>query len=216
MCKATSVVKWFNDNGLNLENSLSGNIKLNKLLVFAQLLNIVSSGEKLFDEDIYAFKQGLVVEEIRLQYKNYRTFTKSLTKTTYNFDKSEVDILDKTMKIFSHLDSNILSDLTHQFKFWKDNYEHSRYNNYHYKEDSIIKFESILKEYKNDIAKIKTLLDVEIDEGLIPIQLENSTFYYDPSETKIKEDIISELKKYPADEESYSFYFDETQGLVVY
>lgn len=185
-------------------------------MVFAQLLNIVSSGEKLFDEDIYAFKQGLVVEDIRLQYRNYRTFTKSLSKATYKFNKLETDILSKTMKIFSHLDSDVLSDLTHQFDFWKDSYENSIYNNYHYKEDSIINIETLFKEYRSDIDKIKTLLDVEIDEELVPIQLENTTFYYDPNETIIKEDVIKELREYPADEDVYSFYFDEAQGLIVY
>lgn len=216
MCKAENVVKWFADNGVKLDNSLSGNIKINKLLVFSQLMNLVENDKKLFDEDIYAFKNGLVVEDIRLKYKNYRTFTKELENAEYNFKESELYILQKVNKIFSHLSSKILSDLTHQFKFWKDYYEFSIKDNYYYKEESKIKIEDVLKTYKNDIDKIRTLLAVNEDEEFIPIQIQDTTFYYDPLETKIEENVVTALKDYPATEKIYSFYFDESQGLIVY
>ncbi len=216
MCKAENVVKWFADNGVKLDNSLSGNIKINKLLVFSQLMNLVENDKKLFDEDIYAFKNGLVVEDIRLKYKNYRTFTKELENAEYNFKESELYILQKVNKIFSHLSSKILSDLTHQFKFWKDYYEFSIKDNYYYKEESKIRIEDVLKTYKNDIDKIRTLLAVNEDEEFIPIQIQDTTFYYDPLETKIEENVVTALKDYPATEKIYSFYFDESQGLIVY
>ena len=216
MCKAENVVKWFADNGVKLDNSLSGNIKINKLLVFSQLMNLVENDKKLFDEDIYAFKNGLVVEDIRLKYKNYRTFTKELENAEYNFKESELYILQKVNKIFSHLSSKILSDLTHQFKFWKDYYEFSIKDNYYYKEESKIRIEDVLKTYKNDTDKIRTLLAVNEDEEFIPIQIQDTTFYYDPLETKIEENVVTALKDYPATEKIYSFYFDESQGLIVY
>ena len=216
MCKAENVVKWFADNGVKLDNSLSGNIKINKLLVFSQLMNLVENDKKLFDEDIYAFKNGLVVEDIRLKYKNYRTFTKELENAEYNFKESELYILQKVNKIFSHLSSKILSDLTHQFKFWKDYYEFSIKDNYYYKEESKIRIEDVLKTYKNDIDKNRTLLAVNEDEEFIPIQIQDTTFYYDPLETKIEENVVTALKDYPATEKIYSFYFDESQGLIVY
>ena len=66
MCKAENVVKWFADNGVKLDNSLSGNIKINKLLVFSQLMNLVEN-----DKTAFIQKNGKPIAVV-LSYERYQ------------------------------------------------------------------------------------------------------------------------------------------------
>jgi hypothetical protein len=47
------------------------------------------------------------------------------------------------------------------------------------------------------------------------IEVNGVKFYYNPKELNI-DNYIEILRKFPADEEAYSVYIDETQGLVIY
>ena len=62
--------KYFIKNGADsLPNTYDGNMKLQKLLVFADMINVAEYGELLFDDEVLAFKNGCVVEKVRLRYK---------------------------------------------------------------------------------------------------------------------------------------------------
>lgn len=54
---------------------------------------------------------------------------------------------------------------------------------------------------------------LEIDEKMIEVN--GVKFYYNPKELNI-DSYMEELRKFPADEEVYSVYIDETQGLIIY
>jgi len=70
--KAIDVALWFINQGLdNPSNTYDGNMKLQKLLYFAQLIYLAKYGDLLFEEPIYAYKNGAVVEKVRLTYKNH-------------------------------------------------------------------------------------------------------------------------------------------------
>ena len=63
--------KFFIKNGADSKpNTYEGNMKLQKLLILADLANVAENGEPLFQEQVLAFKNGCVVEKIRLKYKN--------------------------------------------------------------------------------------------------------------------------------------------------
>ena len=63
--------KFFIKNGADSRpNTYDGNMKLQKLLVLADLANIAEYGEPLFGDQVLAFKNGCVVEKVRLRYKN--------------------------------------------------------------------------------------------------------------------------------------------------
>ena len=51
MCKAIEVASWFINNEYTPSNTKSGNLKLNKLLYFAQLISLVKRGKPLFKEE---------------------------------------------------------------------------------------------------------------------------------------------------------------------
>ena len=123
MCKAKSVVKWFVENGIPLNNSFDGNLVVNKMLVFSQLISIAKDGKKLFEEDLYAFKHGIVVEDIRKEYKyRFNDFIVTMQNEECEFNKDEYETLEIAIKVFGKLDAYTLSELTHQFKFWKEKY----------------------------------------------------------------------------------------------
>lgn len=219
MCKGKNVVKWFVDNGMPLNKSFDGNLIVNKMLVFAQLISIAKDNKRLFEEEMYAFKHGIVIEDIRQEYKyKFNEFVKSVEHQEYCFDKEQLKTLELTKSIFGNLDSKTLSELTHQFKFWKEKYEYSYKGRYHHKELSIIDIEDLNDKYVEDIEKIKLLIYMEenSDKNEEFIIIDGVNFYYDPSEVKLDEVLMKQLKEFPAVESAYSFYIDKSQGLVIY
>ena len=68
MCKAIEVASWFINNDYIPSNTKSGNLKLNKLLYFAQLISLVKRQKPLFKDELYAFENGVVVEDVRKEY----------------------------------------------------------------------------------------------------------------------------------------------------
>lgn len=218
MCKAKSVVKWFVDNGMPLNSSFDGNLIVNKLLVFAQLISIAKDNRRLFEEELYAFKHGVVVEDIRLEYRyKFNDFVKSIKNSNYTFDEDQYKTLELTKRIFGDLDSCTLSDLTHQFKFWKEKYSCSCKDNYYYKELSKIDIENLYDMYSEDIEKIKLLIAMEEnDDDEECIVINGVNFYYNSDEIELDRKILNDLKEFPAEESAYSFYIDESQGLVIY
>ena len=63
--------KYFIKKGADsLPNTYDGNMKLQKLLTFADLISIAKYGKPLFNDPVLAFKNGCVVEKVRQRYKN--------------------------------------------------------------------------------------------------------------------------------------------------
>lgn len=219
MCKGKSVVKWFVDNGMPLNNSFDGNLVVNKMLVFAQLISIAKDNKTLFEENMYAFKHGIVVEDIRKEHRyKFSEFVKSVKCQEYYFDEKQLHTLKLTKKIFGDLDSFTLSDLTHQFKFWQEKYNYSYKDSRHHKELSIIDIEDLKDKYAEDIEKIKLLISIEESNDNTEefVVVNGVNFYYNPSEIELDIALLNQLKEFPAEESAYSFYIDESQGLVIY
>ena len=75
-------------------------MKLHKLLYFAQRESIIQTGKPLFVEEFEAWKYGPVLREIRNHYKNN-------------------DIMDKVFSEYSHIFSWSLSMISHGEESWK-------------------------------------------------------------------------------------------------
>ena len=64
------VTKWFLENNLDTpRDTFKGNMKLQKLLFFAQLISLAKNNKLLFDDEFCAFENGMVMEKIRIAYK---------------------------------------------------------------------------------------------------------------------------------------------------
>ena len=113
--------KFFIKNGADSSpNTYDGNMKLQKLLVFADLANIAEYGEPLFGDQVLAFKNGCVVEKVRLRYKNdYVAFYNDSKSYQPDFSEREYEILRLILDIFGNATAKELSEINHTFSFWK-------------------------------------------------------------------------------------------------
>jgi len=121
MVDVLDCAKYFMKNATGLNNSFDGSMKLQKLLVFSNLVNMALNNKPLFKDRLYAFKNGCVVDSVRLKYKNdYLGLKKESESFKPNFSECELEALDITLNIFDKLSAKELSDLNHEFDFWKD------------------------------------------------------------------------------------------------
>ncbi|MFW6016847.1 MAG: Panacea domain-containing protein [bacterium] len=211
------IAKWFIKKGLDQpRNTIDGNMKLQKLLYFSQLISLAIYNKPLFNDPIYAFKNGSVVEKVRLKYKNdHREFIKEAEKDTFEFNDKEQKVIDLATGIFGGAGARELSKLNHTHYSWKKAYENSIFNGVPLKNNSTISLDDIRK---YDLEKIKEIIEAyKIDEkqSLKCEVINGIEFYYDPSEINLTEELIEELETYDK-EESYTIYKDPSLGMVVY
>lgn len=97
-------------------NSRIDEMKLHKLLYFAQRESFVQNGEPLFDAVFYGWKFGPILKEIRNAYRDY-TFYKIVPSDVVERISS---IMDKVFEEYAAKDSWSLSRLTHGELAWKN------------------------------------------------------------------------------------------------
>lgn len=211
------VAKWFINQGLDQpRNTIDGNMKLQELLYFSQLINLTLYNKPLFKDPIYAFKNGSVVEEVRLKYRDeHKKFIEEANAETFNFNENELNTLNLVADIFGEASARELSKLNHTHYSWKKAYENSLFNGIPIKTNSIISLDDVI-EY--DLDKIKEILEAyEIDKkNDLKCEIINGIkFYYDPKEITLTEDLIEKLESYD-EEEAYTIYNDPSLGMVVF
>lgn len=218
MKKAYEFAKYLVANNYDdFPNTFDGNMKLQKLLVFADLISLAKYDKPLFDDDIMAFKNGYVVESVRQKYAyDYFALKSDSDNFIPQFTSEESEILQYTTDIYGSLSAKKLSDLSHLFDFWSNSYDRSTNEyGYHDKAMSIISIESMLAE----IAPIRKVIAVyEQNKNLNnSCQMINGIkFFYTPSEVIFSEDLINYLYAFSedADESSYSVYYDNGELVV--
>jgi uncharacterized phage-associated protein len=199
-------------------NTKSGNMKLQKLLYFSQLIHLAKFDKPLFENKMYAFKNGTVIEEVRQAYQhNHDALIYQSYEKIFEFDEEQNFTLNAAIDIFGEFNANELSDLNHEQFSWKNAYRKSiRNNGYHEKEVSIINL-SDLKQY--DINKIKIMLASYEDKQITKdecVIVNDVHFYFNPSETHINEEMMIELENFQGNENSYFVYYDDNLGVVIY
>ena len=143
------VAEWIISKNLdNPTNTFKGNMKLQKLLFFSQLIYMCkNNGETMYQEKFSAFDNGMVLEPIRQEYyHNYFTMKQEAQKEVKLPEKVE-EALNITMEIFGQCTADELSDLSHQFDSWSKFLNLSiEENNYHNKEKALVPYEELEKE----------------------------------------------------------------------
>ena len=209
--------KFFIKNGADSKpNTYDGNMKLQKLLVFADLANIAEYGEPLFKDQVLAFKNGCVIEKVRLRYKNdYTTFRQDSESYQPDFSEREYEILNLIMKIFGCASAKELSDINHTFDFWKLAFANGTSSTgYHNKEMSVVDMMS----QQSDLDKMREIISAyrETSNDTTSSETINGvTFYFDGF--ALTDDIIDQLENFSlsADDDAYSIYLDNGR-LVIY
>lgn len=214
---AVDVASWFIKNDFDSpRNSKDGNMKLQKLLYFSQLIHLAQHNEPLFNEKIIAFENGSVVEGIRIQYQwHFEKFLNMAYACDLNFTEQQLDSITKAQNIFGHLTASELSEINHLHKSWRDSYERSKSNGRAWKERGETTIEQ-LKKYEVD--HIKEMLEAYSEgESLSDcIEFHGKKFYFDPNEVEIDEEIISILESFNGQDSMYTIYRDSSQGIVIY
>lgn len=217
MRDAYDFARYFIKNGADsLPNTYDGNMKLQKLLVFADFVNVAEYGKLLFGNPVLAFKNGCVVEDIRLRYKNnYNNFKADSDAYQPDFTKEEYSVLKLVLSIFGNASARELSEINHTFDFWNEAFERSIDNSgFHNKNLAVVDMFS----HKADIKKINAVIDAFVRSSSDTTNKEvinGITFYYDGF--VLTDDIIEQLEDFSldAEDDSYSVYFDNGK-MVIY
>lgn len=163
------VAEWFIQRNLdNPSNTGKGNMKLQKLLFFSQLIYMCkNNGETMYDEMFSAFDNGMVLEPVRQEYlRNYRKLKQDASNVITLPAKVE-ETLKITEDIFGNCSADELSELSHQFDAWSKYLNLSiEENNFHNKEKAIVPYEELEKElYRmNKVLKAYEKRDLNVEE----------------------------------------------------
>ena len=145
-------------------------MKLQKLLFFAQLISLAKNNKLLFNENFCAFENGMVMENVRLEYKN--NLTDLLNYKRKKLSKKDIEVLELTKNIYGEEDADTLSNMTHQFEYLKKYLNlSSNESSYKDKKKSIVPNEELESELDNirdvlDAYEMMNSKDIELKEDL--------------------------------------------------
>lgn len=217
MRNAVDIAKYFvKNNAETTPNTYDGNMKLQKLLAFADMIHIAEYGVPLYEDDVLAFKDGYVVEDIRQWYRSdYKSFKADSDKFIPDFNGQEYDVINATLGIFGDISARELSELSHSFESWSQTYKSAMSpNGYHDKKGSVVDF----SRYPEDIEAIKKVVEAykEWQESAKKSEVINGiTFYYD--DMSLTPSIIDRLEEFShvCEDKAYTVYMDG-ERLVIY
>ncbi len=122
MATASDVAKYFLTLSQPEDGDLLSNLKLQKLVYYAQGFHIALHGRPLFDEPIVAWQYGPVVESL---YREYKDSGSSAIEPPREFDagmfsSNEKDVLNEVWNVYGQFSAWKLRDMTHQEGPWKE------------------------------------------------------------------------------------------------
>ncbi|PEC62931.1 Panacea domain-containing protein [Bacillus toyonensis] len=120
MAKVIDVAKYLiNQSRPGTQENIT-NLKLQKLLYYAQGFYLAIKEKALFEEDIEAWVHGPVVPEV---YSEFKEYTYNDINGTYDekeivLTKEEIDLLDNMWNIFQSYSGKVLEEMTHNEEPW--------------------------------------------------------------------------------------------------
>lgn len=115
-----------------------GNVRLNKYLHIMQMVYLAMTDKKLFDEDMYAFDNGVIINEVMSNYAYLKA-----KKESYNISDVNVKAyIEKMFNILKYAPLEDLIEISHQDEEWK------KKHNFYQKKDQLMDVDSQKKNYK--------------------------------------------------------------------
>lgn len=117
MANVFDIANFFIDIAIKTEDDFVTNLKLNKLIYYAQGAYLARTGKPLFNEDIEAWQYGPVIPCVYQKYKDYSSSPITKTDDDYSasvFSKSELAVLLDVMREFGIYTGSKLVSLTHK------------------------------------------------------------------------------------------------------
>lgn len=106
--------------GDNNEREGITNLKLQKILYFAQAYYLAKLGKPLFKESIEAWNYGPVVPEIYHKYKRYKNNAIISTKDNSTLTDEDKQNLNKIWESFGAYSASRLVDIVHSHTPWQE------------------------------------------------------------------------------------------------
>lgn len=125
---ALDVAKYFLFKA-NTEGDLISNLKMQKLLYYAQAWHLVNFDEALFKEAIRPWKLGPVIREVYNEYKKFESSAiiyKSTGLERKLFSDEQSNYLDEFYDIFIKFTAHELVNMSHNEPPWKYAFERGR------------------------------------------------------------------------------------------
>ncbi|MCA1029213.1 Panacea domain-containing protein [Cytobacillus kochii] len=215
---AHEIAKWFIKQGYDQpKNTFDGNMKLQKLLFFSQLIHAAKYGEVLFSEEMRAFENGTVINSVRLDYKNsYYELVEEAQDFEISDNEEVLKTLKNTVEIFGDMSAKELSHLNHELESWKVPYYESLtpIPGVYSKEKNIVN--PYNEVFLKDVEKVRDMLEVYEDNGDYECEVINGiSFYYYSEEVTFTDEIVSMLENLDCPDSSYFITYDEEQGYII-
>ena len=197
-------------------NTYDGNMKLQKLLFFANFVSLAEKNKPLYNDAIYAFSNGCVVESVRLRYKNdYDNLYRDSLTFNPNFTQDEYDVINLTAELFGGLSAKELSDINHTFDFWSTALNRSIQSD-GYKNKELAKISN--DEMLNEISKLQVVIEqfkINAANRAFREIINGVNIYYTP-DLCMTDEILEQLENFSkeADETSYSVYIEEGNLII--
>ena len=164
MIRARDVAKYFlikdKDHRLFSKNLVEkngrkfyeGNARLNKYLHMAQNLYIAKMGEKLFEDDLYAYDNGAVVTDVQ---ENFAILLSRESEP--QLEESIRDFLDRVYLILENASLDELIELSHEDAEWES--KHLFYSKREQKMNSLARIDEYKEQY-GDVLKVMERLEL--------------------------------------------------------
>jgi len=211
--------KFFIKKGLETDkDTQDGNMKLQKLLFFANLVSLAERDTPLFSDEILAFDRGCVIEKVRLRHKNdFSGFIADSNNFNPDFSQDEYDVLNMTINIFGELSASELSDINHAFSFWSAAHKNSQQSDgFKDKAKAVVSVDAMRSEL-DKIRDVITAYRETQSEKQARETINGVNFYYTPDDITLSDETLNQLYDFSlnADESTYSIYNDNG-SLVIF
>jgi uncharacterized phage-associated protein len=122
MATVSDVAAFFVQRGTEAEDTGMSNLKLQKLIYYAQGYHLAMFDEPLFPEAIEAWPHGPVCPEIYHQYKHNGRgpIEDAVAVTPDAFQAPQIDLLEEVYEVFGQFSAWKLRDMTHEESPWKE------------------------------------------------------------------------------------------------
>jgi uncharacterized phage-associated protein len=119
MKKASQIAKAF----LKLSQPEIGdtvsNLKLQKLLYYAQGFNLAINNKPLFEENLIAWEHGPVVKEVYDIYSKHSSNSIPVPEEEVKLSGPEIELIDNVWKVYGQFSAWRLRQMTHDEAPWK-------------------------------------------------------------------------------------------------
>jgi uncharacterized phage-associated protein len=122
MIKALDVAMYFLSRANESEESDISNLKLQKLIYYAQAYHLAIFESPFFDEDFEAWTHGPVCPSVYHQYKQFGALPINIDSETdlNQFSEDQLELLEEIYDVFGQFSAWKLRNMTHEEAPWKE------------------------------------------------------------------------------------------------